>query len=230
MPISIGSSATGQGLDYNVDIVMCIDATGSMAPIIADVKRNALALNEKFFNAMNAEGKTVQKLRVKVITFRDFGVDAEPMVESKFFDLGTGEDAEFANYVSAITATGGGDLPESALEALALAIKSDWIKTGAVRRHVIMMYTDAPAAPLGTGSDSPSYPADMPRSLAELGDMWESQDMEARAKRLLIFAPEAEPWSDLGLWTQAFHTPSKAGAGCEENDIDTCIRLLVKSI
>ena len=26
-----------QGLDYNVDIVMCIDATGSMGPIINDV-------------------------------------------------------------------------------------------------------------------------------------------------------------------------------------------------
>ena len=230
MPITIGTAATSQGLDYNVDIVMCIDATGSMAPIIAEVKKNALSFHEKFINAMNAEGKTVQKLRIKVITFRDFKVDTQPMVESRFFDLGAGEEADFARFVEAIEAIGGGDLPESSLEALALAIKSDWVKTGAVRRHVIMMYTDASAAPLGEGAGSPGYPADMPSSLAELGDLWESQEMEARAKRLLIFAPDAEPWSDIGLWTQSFHTPSKAGAGCEETDIDTCIRLLVKSI
>ena len=35
MPLTdFNSAVTGQGLDYNVDIVMCIDATGSMAPII----------------------------------------------------------------------------------------------------------------------------------------------------------------------------------------------------
>ena len=37
-----------QGLDYNVDIVMCIDATGSMGPIINDVKANALSFYQKF--------------------------------------------------------------------------------------------------------------------------------------------------------------------------------------
>ena len=133
MPITIGTAATSQGLDYNVDIVMCIDATGSMAPIIAEVKKNALSFYEKFFNAMNAEGKTVQKLRIKVITFRDFKVDTQPMVESRFFDLGAGEEADFARFVEAIEAIGGGDLPESSLEALALAIKSDW---GGTRRPV----------------------------------------------------------------------------------------------
>ena len=34
----------GQGMgEYCVDIVMCIDATGSMAPILDEVKRNAIS-------------------------------------------------------------------------------------------------------------------------------------------------------------------------------------------
>ena len=36
----------GQGLDYSVDIVMCIDATGSMDGIIEEVKSNALSFRK----------------------------------------------------------------------------------------------------------------------------------------------------------------------------------------
>ena len=51
----IGKGAIGQGLDYNVDIVMCIDATGSMASIIEDVKSNALSFYQKFVDEMEAK-------------------------------------------------------------------------------------------------------------------------------------------------------------------------------
>ena len=55
--------------------------------------------------------------------------------------------------------------------------------------------------------------------------------MEKRAKRLLVFAPDMEPWSDIGVdWSNAFHTASKAGAGCDDTDIQTCIHMLVNSI
>lgn len=43
---------SGQMGDYNVDIVMCIDATGSMGPIIEEVKTNALSFYQKFVEAM----------------------------------------------------------------------------------------------------------------------------------------------------------------------------------
>ncbi|MBO4667683.1 MAG: VWA domain-containing protein [Bacilli bacterium] len=219
-----------QGLDYNVDIVMCIDATGSMGPIINDVKRNALSFYQKFVDEMNAKGKSVQQLRIKVIVFRDYGVDSEPMVESKFFLLDD-EKEEFANFVNKIEASGGGDAPENSLEALALAMKSDWVRTGAVRRHVIMLYTDNTALALGERRDAPSYPKDMPASMADLRDIWDGQDMERRAKRLLLFAPDVEPWStDMFDWENCFLTASQAGAGCDDTDIEQCIHILVNSI
>lgn len=227
MPIVRG--AVGQGMDYNVDIVMCIDATGSMDAIIDDVKANALSIYQKFVDEMEAKGKSVQQLRIKVIAFRDYGVDSEPMVESKFFVLD--EEAEaFRDFVNSIEATGGGDEPENGLEALALAINSDWVKTGAVRRHVILMYTDASALNLGEKSGEPGYPADMPADLTELREMWEGQKMEKRAKRLLVFAPDMEPWSNMLDWSNTFHTASKAGSGCDDTDIATCIHMLVNSI
>lgn len=223
-----GKGAVGQGLDYNVDLVMCIDGTGSMGHIIKEVKNNALTFYQKFVLAMEAESKSVQQLRVKVILFRDLGVDSEAMVESKFFTLGEeGEDEAFHSFVESIEAVGGGDIPENSLEALALAINSDWVTTGSVRRHVIHMYTDAPALKLGEKSSSPNYPAGMPADLAELREWWDGQRMEARAKRLQIFAPDTEPWSDVATWDNTFHVPE---LDLKSTDIDTCIHLLVKSI
>lgn len=236
MPISRG--AAGQGLDYNVDIVMCIDATGSMASIIDEVKANALSFYQKFVDEMEAQSppKSVQQLRIKVVVFRDYGVDSQPMVESKFFVLDEESEA-FHNFVNNIEASGGGDEPENSLEALAIAMKSDWVRTGSVRRHVIIMYTDASALKLGERGqakverpDGTVENFDAPKDLAELREWWEGQYMEKRAKRLLIFAPDMEPWSDMLDWTNTFHTASKAGAGCDDTDIQTCIHLLVQSI
>lgn len=229
MPIGLGSM--GQGMDYNVDIVMCIDATGSMSSIIEEVKANALSLYQKFVEEMEANSKSVQQLRIKVIAFRDFGVDSEPLVESKFFVLNEDGEAEaFHNFVSNIEASGGGDLPESSLEALAVAMNSEWVTSGSIRRHVIIMYTDATALPLGEKASAPGYPAGMPADLAELHEWWEGQRMEKRAKRLLIFAPDMEPWSNMVDWTNTFHTASQAGKGCSDADMGVCIRLLVNSI
>lgn len=222
--------AIGQGLDYNVDIVMCIDVTGSMDSIISEVKANALSFYQKFVDEMNNKEKSVQQLRIKVIAFRDYGVDSEPMIESKFFVLDEEKDA-FYDFVNGLEAIGGGNIPENSLEALALAMNSDWVRTGSVRRHVIVMYTDAPAIPLGTMAGKPGYPADMPSSLAELHELWESQAMEKRAKRLLIFAPDADPWPEFTGWGgNVFHTVSEAGKGCDDVDMGLCIHMLVNSI
>ena len=218
-----------QGLDYNVDIVMCIDATGSMSSIINEVRDNALAFYRKFVEEMEAKDKSVQQLRIKVIVFRDYECDSEPMVESRFFTLDD-ESADFKAFLAGIEATGGGDGPENSLEALALAINSDWVRTGAVRRHVVMMYTDAPALQLGQRKACAGYPTDMPADLAELHEWWEGQSMERRSKRLLLFAPDTDPWCDMVDWTNTFHQASQAGRGCSDTDIDTCIHMLVNSI
>ena len=39
-------------ISYNVDIVMCIDKTGSMTPIIEEVKRNAINFHKLFVEGM----------------------------------------------------------------------------------------------------------------------------------------------------------------------------------
>lgn len=65
MPIVVGQ---GMG-EYCVDIVMCIDATGSMAPIINEVKDNAMSFYQRFIDSMEENDKDVAELRIKCYRF-----------------------------------------------------------------------------------------------------------------------------------------------------------------
>lgn len=222
---------------YCVDICMLIDATGSMSHIIGEVKENAINFCTKFHEAMEATGKNVDELRIKVIPFRDFKYDgAQSMGESEFFRLPEQNEA-FRNYVNNISASGGGDEPENALEAMATAMRSEWTTNGSKRRHVILVFTDASALPLQEADrvKSTYYPQNMPADLAELGDMWEGGQEsvgmpDARASRLVLFAPNVSPWCDMQAWSRVWSSFSKAGHGLDEVDIDMAIQLLVNSV
>lgn len=219
---------------YSVDICMLIDKTGSMGPIINEVKNNALSFYPKFVDAMQEHDKDVTSLRVKVIAFGDYKCDAEPMVESQFFTLPE-ENDKLKAFVDGIKAAGGGDIPENALEALALALKSDWVETPGKKRQAIMIFTDAPALALGDRSDCPSYPAGMPADLAELGSWWEGTNQgfagsySPSAGRLIAFVPNAEPWSDLQAWNRYWPVFSPAGTGLSDVDLAEAIDLMVAS-
>ena len=134
----------GQGMgEYCVDIVMCIDATGSMAPIIDEVKKNAISFYEKFIESMEENDKEVETLRIKVIAFRDYGVDDEPMVQSEFFTLPDQND-EFRAYVAGIEAKGGGDIPEAVHTALEVGLTQlQWHSSAYSKMAFIIL--DAPA-------------------------------------------------------------------------------------
>src|SRR6478609_5421966 len=101
-----------QQLKYNVDIILCIDSTGSMGPVINDVKNNALRFYEDLHNNMSAKGKSIDHLRIKVISFRDYYVDgAKSMLSSNVFTR-PDEKIAFSQFVNSIYADGGGDEPE----------------------------------------------------------------------------------------------------------------------
>lgn len=219
---------------YCVDIVMCIDGTGSMAPIIDEVKNNAMSFHKKLSDAMEESGRYIGKLRVKVIVFRDYICDTDAMVESEFFTLPE-EAAEFRSFVEGIQALGGGDEAENALEAMALALKSDWTLEGSKRRQVVIMFTDASALPLFERADSPRYPSGMPKSFSELSEMWEGESQsfysnyQISAGRLIAFVPNSSPWDELSTWSRCWPMYSKAGEGLREIDMDTVFDVLVKS-
>lgn len=223
-----------QGLTYNVDIVMCIDCTGSMHGILDTVKKNALSFYDDLQKALEKKEKNVEQLRVKVIAFRDYYCDgADAMSQTEFLSLPEQKE-EFSSFVNPLTPSGGGDEPENGLEALALAINSDWNKDGDKRREIVIMWSDASAhkLELNEGSKPSNYPSDMPKDFDELTDMWEGQSiMSGEAKRLLIFAPDAYPWTDIEThWEKTIQYPSKAGAGLSDVDYETILDTIVQSV
>ena len=206
----MGMPFGNQQFAYNVDIVMCIDVTGSMGPIIEKVKETALTLPATFLAAMDENGKHADAVRFKVIAFGDYAYDANPMAESEFFTAD--QASEFEAYVNNLVPNGGGDIPENALEALALAFKSDWSRGGHKRRHITFLFTDAPALPLGERADCPNYTPGMPATLEELADWYHRPadqavglTLDQRAKRLVLCAPHAEPWDEVECFDAAFH-------------------------
>ena len=54
-------------MDYGVDLVFCIDATMSMAPLLDTVKSNALNFYQDFKNVMEAKRKRVGSLRIRIV-------------------------------------------------------------------------------------------------------------------------------------------------------------------
>ena len=75
-------------LTYHVDMVFCIDATGSMRHVLDFVKQNALNLYRDVAAEMEKKHKTIDQLRVRVIAFRDYINDGEEaMLSSDFFVL-----------------------------------------------------------------------------------------------------------------------------------------------
>ena len=230
-------SMQSQGI-YHVDIVMCIDATGSMSKIIDEVKATALTFYQRFVEAMEEADKSVDKLRIKVIAFRDYGKTDAPAMEisDRFFTL-PDENEAFKSFVDGIEAKGGGDIPENALEAIALALKSDWTTDGEKRRHVILMFTDAPALDFSARAACPGYPEGMPADLAQLGAWWEQTDQtfgegtyQAEAGRLVAFVPNAEPWTAMEAWNRYWPAYSEAGRGLSDVDMAAAIDLLVGSM
>ena len=227
------SLAAPRGLSYAVDIVFCIDVTGSMTPIIDQVKGNALRFYDDVQSNLTAKGKNVDQLRVRVIGFRDFVADgAAALDESPFFTL-PDERADFSAFVNGLVAEGGGDAPESGLEAVALAIDSPWTTTGDRRRQVIVVWTDQPAQPLNPSVLPPDIASRVSPDFSALTDAWEDEQgrMGSSSKRLILFAPDGPGWSDIsGVWENVVHHPSQAGGGLSEVDYGTIIDSIGNSV
>ena len=97
------------------DIVFLIDVSGSMSPCIDALRTNI----EAFVDSLSAGGPNnaapVKDWRAKVVGYRDAEVDAGSWFEDNPFVRSA---AELKAQLAALRAQGGGDEPESLLDAL----------------------------------------------------------------------------------------------------------------
>ena len=223
-------------LTYNVDMVFCIDATGSMGGLIEKIKANALNFDSDVRERMKEKGKEISNLRVRIIAFRDYVADKkEAMLVTNFFDLPM-DNVEYEKCIRSIDAKGGGDEPEDGLEALAYAIKNTkWYDGNGLKKQVIVVWTDASTHELGYGRWVDNYPKNMAKDFNELTQWWgDAQNdgyMDYHSKRLVLFAPNKNYWSNIAdNWGNVIFFPSKAGDGIGDYEYREIIDLIVNSI
>ncbi len=223
--------ASNYKMNYVVDIVFVIDSTGSMGHTLDMVKNNALSFHSQLMDSMAKKQKTVDKLRIKIVSFRDYLADKVPMLVTEFFNLPE-EQGDLRAVMNTINAEGGGDEPEDALEALAYAIRSDWDYSSMKSRQVIVLYTDATAHNLGFGRAAAGYPGGMASTMSELSEWWDNPEyIKQTSKRLLLFAPDTPDWNFISSnWTNVIHYPSEAGEGLSEIDFNEILSVIANSI
>lgn len=236
----VKQSMTGEALSamvsIDVDIVMCLDITESMVmgEIIDMMKNHIKNFSSALRNGMKLESRKLNSIRLKIIAFRDWqydGICADPdttwFKQSEFFvllenDKETEEAHRVADFLDSLEAAGGGDEEETSLEALAMAMRSDWRTEGTHMRHVVCLMTDDIYKPIenfwAISEDkrqeliNRGTPYDLPRSFNQLEECWNCpQDeynhkdsaemgayyMNSRWERLIVIAPDRDEWYEV---------------------------------
>ncbi|PHR60155.1 MAG: hypothetical protein COA43_07600 [Robiginitomaculum sp.] len=151
----------------DIDVVLITDVTGSMGGTLSSVQANMKNFATDLTNRLATEDVVPGELRVEIIFYRDYFADSNAMQVSRFYDLPS-ERSAMDSFVDSESASGGGDWAESGLEAVWHAVRAPW-NTDDSRQLVraIILWTDAPAIPLGEnrGAFVTPYPSRAPRSL-----------------------------------------------------------------
>lgn len=209
---------------FKADVVMCIDATGSMSNIINIVKGNALNFYDDIKRASRKQGKDITDMRIKVVVFRDFLGAASPqesLNESGFFNMPE-QEMNLKKYIGEIVPKGGLDHEEIGLDALAFAMNSDWNEASDVKR-VIILWTDAPTKSPQGGGRHKLY------TLTDISDKWNSE--MGTSKAMILFTPEDPTWKNVvsSMDNVTIH-PTTGGGGLSELDYEEILRSISEGI
>lgn len=117
-----------------VDIVFCVDCTASMEPCFEGLVQHL----HDFVEGLQSENKV--DFRLRLVEYRDLKI-GEPTRAREF----TSDVEEFKRQLKELSASGGGDEPESTLDAIYTGLNSPWRATKC--HKAVLVFTDAPSHP-----------------------------------------------------------------------------------
>src|SRR5438105_752802 len=117
-----------------VEVVFCLDTTGSMGGLIEGAKQKIWAICNQI-----AGGKPSPDLKVGLVAFRDKGDE----YVTRVFDLTDDLDA-IHGHLKSFKAQGGGDTPESVNEALHVSVNKVKWSTDNQTLRILFLVGDAP--------------------------------------------------------------------------------------
>src|SRR5262249_42420941 len=133
-PASAADSKPAAQKPPKIEVVFCLDTTGSMGGLIEGAKEKIWAISNQI-----ASGKPTPDLKIGLVAYRDRGDE----YVTKVIDLTDDLDAIYG-HLKGFKAVGGGDEPESVNQALHDAVnKIKWSKDKQTLR-IIFLVGDAP--------------------------------------------------------------------------------------
>ena len=132
----------GVGQGRPVDIVFVMDVTESMQPYIDAIKQNMVT----FAHDLAANNRDY---RLGLVTFEDYVVSKYADCNCQYQRTMTSDVNQFINWVGTLHASGGGDIPEDQLDALAYASSFPFRPKA---QGIVILITDAPPHHKGDGS------------------------------------------------------------------------------
>ena len=202
---AIAKSSFGLG-KAQMDLVMCIDATGSMRQTLSAAKASARSLEQKLLKELKKREVPIEQLRARVVFYRDYNPPdwPSPMSGSQFYEL-PDDRGRFHHFIASERARGGYDWPEAGLECFHEAMTSDWNRPEdryTILLPVVAIWTDAPADYAGDTANRTRggghYPIDMPNTDERLLAEWNDPSVIPQDfKTVVLFGPETGGWSDM---------------------------------
>jgi len=125
------------------DIVFCVDNSGSMGPCITGIRSRVNEFITRLENGISPNYTINIDWRARVINYSDMEVDNDPIDATRPF-VATASDLSLQLADIQAVEGRGGDEPESAFDAMYLAMQSEWRE--GVRKYIILL-TDATAHP-----------------------------------------------------------------------------------
>lgn len=170
-----------------VDLCFLLDATGSMQPCINDVKQNIRTFIQKLLSPDANGGVIISNWRACVCAYRDALYDPSHGREWIEMNPFTDDVDELYRQLDVIKAEGGGDEPESLLDALYAVIGRGKTEKGQAPEPDKWRYASAAARCIIVLTDASFHPT-LADSDAGVGDIINLIQQER--VRLSLFAPE----------------------------------------
>ncbi len=201
-PISSDEQCTNQTIPAKkkgvVDIVFLIDATGSMGPCIKDIKKNIHLFVETLGAADANGGVMIDDWRASVCAYRDYDYDVDRGLDAYISNPFTSDVDELRRQLSSLDACGGGDEPESLLDALYELIQGrEKTDRGAIPEADKWRYTTDAARCVIIFTDASFHPNLSLVPSAGVEDIIQLATSERI--RLSVFAPEMSCYYELSM-------------------------------
>ncbi len=121
-----------------IDLVICLDTTGSMDPILDAVRDHIVSHLIGEMKGQLSRNQMPLEWRARVIGYGD--LDADPFYTTTF----TTDEGELVRYIRNVSRSGGGT--EYSLDALLTAGRSPW-RDDAPTHRIVVLFTDEPSHP-----------------------------------------------------------------------------------